>query len=202
MLAATLQIALALGYPLLVYALLGTVSPRALGLGLLALVALRLAFAAPRGLAAGARLAAASAAAMAAASATSLVWNDPRALLLAPALVNVALLAVFAASFGARETLIEVFAQAQVGALPDDERAYCRRVNAAWCAFFVANAAVICALALHGSREQWALYTGIVAYLGMGLVFAVEFLYRHWRFRRYVGLATDPFMRRIFPPAK
>jgi uncharacterized membrane protein len=116
--------------------------------------------------------------------------------------VNAALLAVFASSFAGRETLIETFAQAQGGELPDDERPYCRKVTLLWCAIFVANAGVTTALALRGTREQWALYTGIVAYLGMGLVFAVEFLYRHWRFRRYVGLATDPFMRRIFPPAK
>jgi len=183
-----------------VYLALGTVSPRVFGIGVLAFVALRLAWVAQRGLAAYARLAGASAAATIAASAATLIWNDPRALLLAPALVNLALLAVFAASFAARETLIEVFAQAQAGALPDDERAYCRKVTLLWCAFFVANAGVITALALRGTREQWALYTGVVAYLLMGLVFAAEFLYRHWRFRRYVGLPTDPLMRRIFPP--
>ena len=197
---ALLQIALALGYPLLVYLALGTLSPRALGLGVLGLVALRLALVAPRGVAAYARLGLASAAAMLAASATTLVWNDPRVLLLAPALVNLALLVVFASSFAGSETLIETFAEAQGGALPADERVYCRRVTALWCAFFVANAGVIIALALAGTRAQWALYTGIVAYLLMGLVFAAEFLYRHWRFRRYFGLPTDPVLRRLFPP--
>ena len=34
----------------------------------------------------------------------------------------------------------------------------------------------------------------------MGLLFATEFVYRHWRFRRYVGLPTDPLLRRLFPP--
>ena len=195
-----LQVAFGLGYPLVVYAALGVVSPRAIGLGVLVLLALRLAVVAPRRLVAYARFAVPSAAAIAAASVASLVWNDPRALLLTPALANLALLAVFASSFAARETLIETFALAQVGTLSAEEHAYCRRVTALWCAFLVANAAVIVWLALAGTREHWALYTGVVAYLLMGALFAAEFVYRHWRFRRYVGLPTDALLRRWFPP--
>ena len=195
-----LQIVLALGYPLLVYFALGFVSPRALGLALLALLALRLAVVSPRSLVPYARFAAPVAAAFVAASLASLWWNDPRALMLTPALVNVALLGVFASSFAARETLIETFALAQVGTLSAAERVYCRRVTALWCAFLLANAGVIVGLALAGSRESWALYTGIVAYALMGLLFAAEFVYRHWRFRRYVGLPTDVLLRRVFPP--
>jgi uncharacterized membrane protein len=195
-----LQIALALGYPLLVYLALGVVSARALGLGILALLALRLAIAAPRRLATYARLGGPVAVAFVAAGAASLVWNDPRALLLTPALVNLALLAAFASSFAARETLIETFARAQVGTLSAAEHVYCRRVTALWCAFLLANAGVVTWLALAGTRESWALYTGLVSYALMGLLFAAEFVYRHWRFRRYVGLPTDALLRRVFPP--
>ncbi len=197
---ALLQIAFAVGYPLLVYFALGAASPRAVGFCILAFVVLRVAVAAPRRLAEYARLAGPVAAAFVAASAASLVWNDPRALLLTPALVNLALFASFASSFAARETLIETFARAQVGALSAEEQRYCRRVTALWCAFLLANTGVITGLALAGTRESWALYTGLIAYLLMGLLFSAEFIYRHWRFRRYVGLPSDALLRRVFPP--
>ena len=195
-----LQIVLALGYPVLVYLALSVVSPRAVGLGILALLALRLAVVAPRHLVTYARFAGPVAAALVAASVASLVWNDPRALLLTPALVNLALFVAFVSSFAARETLIETVALAQVGTLSAEEHVYCRRLTAIWCAFLLANAGVIVWLALAGTRESWALYTGLIAYLGMGMLFAAEFIYRHWRFRRYVGLPSDALLRRIFPP--
>lgn len=182
------------------YVALGRVSARALGLAILALFALRLVLARPGNLKAYARLAGPVGAAFVAAGAASLVWNDPRALLLTPALVNLGLFAAFACSFASRETLIESFALAQMGTLSAAEHAYCRRVTALWCAFFVANTGVIVWLALAGTRERWALYTGVVGYVVMGAVFAAEFVYRHWRFRRYVGLPTDALLRRIFPP--
>lgn len=194
------QVLLALAYPALVYWALQVASARAVGVAILALLALRLALVAPRRLAAFARFGAPLAAAVVVASAASLVWNDPRALLLTPALVNLALLLVFALSFGGRETVVETLALAQAGSLSAAEHSYCRKLTAVWCAFFLANAAVAAALALRGTLESWALYTGLVAYVLMGTLFAVEFVYRHWRFRRYVGLPTDALLRRIFPP--
>lgn len=189
-----------LAYPVAVYFALQFASPRAVALATLALLALRLAFLSPARFAATAGALAPAALALGAASAVSLVWNDPTSLLLAPALLNAALLAAFAGSFLARETTIERLARAQVGELDADERRYCRRVTALWCAFFAANAATSAALALRGSREAWALYNGLVAYGLAGALFAGEYLYRHWRFRRYVGAPTDALLRRIFPP--
>ena len=53
---------------------------------------------------------------------------------------------------------------------------------------------------LAASLEVWTLYTGLVSYLLIGTLFAIEFVYRHWRFRRYLGAPTDALLRRIFPP--
>ena len=195
-----LPILIALGYPLLVYFALDLASPRAIALAILALYALRLATLAKGRLAAYARIAGPVAVAITAASAISLVWNDPRGLLLSPALVNLALLAVFAASLASRETVIESLALAHGAVGSEELSAYCQKVTAIGCALFAANAGVSAWLALFGTRASWALYTGLVAYLLMGLLFATEFVYRHWRFRRYVGLPTDPLLRRLFPP--
>ena len=195
-----LQTVALLAYPVLVYFALEFASARVVALATLALVALRLAFLAPARFAATARAFAPAALALGLASVLTLFWNDPLSLLLAPALLNLALLGAFAASFLARQTTVERLARAQVGELDADERRYCRRVTALWCAFFAANAAVSATLALWGTREEWTLYNGLVAYVLAGALFAAEYLYRHWRFRRYVGAPTDPLLRRIFPP--
>lgn len=197
---AVLQTLVLLAYPVLVYSALQVASPRAVALGTLALVGLRLALLAPARFAASARAFAPAGIALAAASLVSYVWNDPLSLLLAPALFNLGLLAAFAASFAAPETTVERLARAQVAELDADERRYCRRVTGLWCVFFAGNAAVSAALALAGTREAWALYNGLVAYVLVGALFAAEYLYRHWRFRRYVGAPTDALLRRIFPP--
>jgi len=191
---------LTIAYPGLAYLALQVASPRAVGLCILALIALRLAFVGPRQFAAYARLAGPVGAVFLATSLASLVWNDPRTLLLPPVLVNGVLLGTFAVSFFQRETLVETLAHAQAGSLSAEERVYCRKLTAVWCGFFLLNGAIAAELALAGTREAWALYTGGIAYAGMGLLFAVEFVYRHWRFRRYFGLPTDPLLRRIFPP--
>jgi hypothetical protein len=46
----------------------------------------------------------------------------------------------------------------------------------------------------------WAFYTGFLSYILMGTLFSIEFLYRTWRFRRYVGGPLNPLLERIFPP--
>lgn len=194
------QTLLTIAYPGLAYLALQVVSPRVVGLGILALLGLRLAVAAPRQLTAYARIAVPVGAVFVATSLATLVWNDPVILLLPPVLVNLALLCAFGLSFFGSETTIETLARAQAGSLSAEEHAYCRKLTAVWCAFFLANGAVAAELAFMGTREAWALYTGGIAYALMGLLFAIEFIYRHWRFRRYFGLPTDPLLRRIFPP--
>ncbi len=126
------------------------------------------------------------------------VWNDPIGLLAAPVLVNLALLGSFAVSLRG-ESLVEQLARLQVERLSPSEIRYCRRVTRVWCGFFGLNGAIALALALRRDLAVWAFYTGFLAYLAMGTLFAVEYVYRHARFRRYVGAVTDPVLARIFP---
>ncbi len=197
---AILRALLFVAYPAAVYFALGFASPRAIALFTLALVAARFAFVAPGRVRAVVRVFAPVALAFGATSAASLLWNHELGLLLAPALFNFAMLGVFASSFARPETAIESLARAQVGELPPEEVTYCRRVTGVWCAFFAANGAAAAWLALFGSREAWALYNGAIAYACVGALFAAEYVYRHWRFRRYVGAPTDALLRRLFPP--
>jgi uncharacterized membrane protein len=100
------QTLLALAYPLVVYVALQWLEPREVALASLALIALRLLFTSPARLAAHARSFAAPGAAVVLASSVTLFANDARTLMLTPALVSLALLVTFRASFLQRETTV------------------------------------------------------------------------------------------------
>lgn len=194
------QTLLALAYPLMVYVALHWFEPREVALASLALIVLRLLFSSPARLAAHARTFAAPAASVVLASSVTLFANDARTLMLTPALVSFALLATFGASFLQRETTVERIARAGGEDLPAEAVSYCRKVTAVWCGFFLVNGAIALELALQGSQRAWAVYTGLVAYVLLGLLFAAEYAVRQWRFRRYTGARTDEFWKLLFPP--
>jgi len=133
-------------------------------------------------------------------TAIAAVLNDEVYLRLLPVLVNVVLLAVALASLVGGRPIVESLARLQVDSLSSAEVRYCRSVTWVWSAFFVLNGGTIAWLAIEGEREAWALYTGFVSYLLIGALFVVEYVYRHYRFRRYLGAPTDALLRRWFPP--
>ena len=61
--------------------------------------------------------------------------------------------------------------------------AYTRRVTQIWCVFFVINGSIALGTALWASEAIWSLYTGVIAYVLMGILFVGEFLFRI-RFKR------------------
>lgn len=130
----------------------------------------------------------------------SALVDDARFLLAMPVLVNVGLLVNFAASLRGDTPIVERFARMQVSALSDAERAWCRHVTVAWCVFFALNAAVAAALALAAPLVWWALYTGVVAYALVGVMFTVEYVLRSYRFRRYGAALPDRVMAALLPP--
>lgn len=126
--------------------------------------------------------------------------GDARALLAAPTLVNLALLAHFGRSLRTDTPLVERFARMQVPDLSDAERAWCRGVTVAWCVFFAANALAATLLAALAPLRWWAAYTGGVAYGLMAAMFTVEYLARTHRFRRYRAHLLDRALARVWPP--
>jgi uncharacterized membrane protein len=179
-----LRALLLVGYPLLVFAALHVVGPRWVALGIAAVLGARaLLFArgpsregaprllGPALLGAGLLLA-------------TFLLGDARALFLVPAIVNAVLLYAFGRTLFGGETLVESIARRQHPELSPERVRHCRSVTIVWCAFFVANGAISLWLALAGDPQLWALYTGGIAYLLMGLLFAGEFVVRAWRFPR------------------
>lgn len=120
--------------------------------------------------------------------------------LFVPVLINTALLIAFGRTLVNGPSMVETFARLRGRDLSTDEVVYCRIVTGVWCLFLALNGAVTLWLALYASLAWWTLYTGVLSYLLIATLFAVETVYRYWRFRPYDGSVTDPLFRRIFPP--
>lgn len=95
-----------------------------------------------------------------------------------PVLVNLMMLAVFGGSLFAGQTVIEKLARLQQPDLPEKAVRYTRRVTQVWCVFFIINGTLAALLARLGRYDWWVVYTGVIAYVLMGMLFAGEWLYR------------------------
>lgn len=167
-----------IAYPLLVYLELPRLPPGALIAFALALVALRLL---------GARRQAMPRAwtvalVIVGLGLMALATIDPLGAVRAyPVLVSLAAASVFGASLVSPPTFIERIARLTDPDLSDQGIAYTRTVTKVWTVFLVGNAGVATIVGIWGSPEQWALWNGLISYLLMGALFAGE-----WTFRRFV----------------
>jgi uncharacterized membrane protein len=178
------RVALALGYPIVIYCALLWFEPRVIAAVLVIALLLRrprltLAFVSGFSWISHAVIVAAIGLAIGAALA-----NDEMLLRLYPAGVSLALLAVFALSLWSPPTVVERLARLGRGVaeLPPDAVRYTRHVTEVWCGFFALNAAIAIWSALAASREVWALYNGFLAYVAMCVLFFGERVVRRLRF--------------------
>lgn len=123
-------------------------------------------------------------------------------LLFLPVGVNLFLFATFSLSLRNGPPMIERFARTVEDDLPDFTLPYCRKVTIAWCVFLGANALFMVALALAAPLSWWALYTGLISYLVIGVLLAGEFVLRKLWFRHYDDGLADRIFRWIFPPQR
>lgn len=169
-------------YPLAVFLGLQYFPPRAVGAALLLLFLLRYrrqSRALWRDLAAAQRGALLG---MIVLSALVALTGSALLLRLTPAFISLSMLWVFAHSLRHPPTMIERFARQITPDLPPEGVVYTRRVTRVWCGFFVFNAAAALYTALPAGQDFWLWYNGLASYLLMGALFAVEWLYRRWRF--------------------
>jgi uncharacterized membrane protein len=172
-----LTAALTLLYPLAIWLAHGAIEPRWLAGLLLLTIATRLP---ALKLSAAARWSAGAGLVLAALA----VWaNAVLPLKLYPVLVNGVLLAAFGASLLSGPSMVERLARLREPELPAAAVAYTRRVTQAWCLFFVANGSIALGTALFAPEALWSLYTGVISYGLMGLMFGGEYLLRI-RFKR------------------
>ncbi|MGY2573529.1 hypothetical protein [Vibrio sp. C8] len=100
-------------------------------------------------------------------------------LLFYPVAVNGCMLMVFASSLKQPQTIIERLARLQEPDLPQSGVDYTRKVTQIWCLFFLFNgitALYTCFLPI----EIWTLYNGLISYLLIGALFAVEWVVRQF----------------------
>ncbi|WP_035056705.1 hypothetical protein [Andreprevotia chitinilytica] len=109
--------------------------------------------------------------------AAALIARSDLPVKLYPVLVNAGLLAVFAASLHAPQTVIERLARLREPDLPESGVRYTRKVTQAWCVFFTANGLIALAT-VFAPPKIWALYNGLIAYLLIGTMFGIEWLIR------------------------
>ena len=107
-----------------------------------------------------------------------LVMNSETLLRLYPSAISTSMLILFGVTLFQPPTMVERFARLQEPDLSPTRVRYTRHVTEAWCLFFVINGGIAGYTAAFASREAWALYNGLVAYLLMGAMFAGERLVR------------------------
>ncbi len=195
---AVLRTLLVLAYPVTVYFGLQHLSPHTLGLVLVAVLVpgllLRMHQTSAETRWAVARLPLT----VAALAGLGAVLGEPRFYLALPVLINVALLANFAGSLRQPVSLVEHYARLYDPDFPPDEGpAYCRAVTRAWVWFFAVNATVCAVLAIAAPVAWWALYTGLLAYILIGLGFTIEFIVRKRTFRRFGSSLPDRLLARL-----
>ena len=113
----------------------------------------------------------------------ALIGRDALPVRLYPVLVNAGLLASFGYTLLRPPTMIERLARLHEPDLPPHAVRYTRRVTQVWCVFFACNGLAALVTALWMSERIWALYNGLIAYILIGLLFAIEWLVRQ-RVRR------------------
>lgn len=182
--ATALLMALTVLYPLGVYLTLGRMDPHWLALLLALLAACRAVLTRQRFwwvVAAGAGLLA------------GLSWlqGSPLAVKLYPVMVSLVLLGVFGYSLWHPPSVVERLARLQEPDLPPQAVRYTAQVTQVWCVFFLANAVVSLATACWGTDAQWALYNGLLSYVLMGLLMAVEWCVRQRVRRRHAEPAAQ-----------
>ena len=167
--------ALGLAYPFAVSFSLGRLPAGALVLAALALVAGRL-WALRRTTSAHALM---PALVIVFAATAGLGLVDSRVAALAyPVLMSLGMAGAFGLSLLWPPSLVECFAALTEPAPSLAARAYMRKVSLVWSLFLGANAALSAFTAYLGDMAVWTLYNGLVSYLLMGTLFAVEYALR------------------------
>lgn len=124
-----------------------------------------------------------------------LFTNSPLILKLYPVLMNALFLVVFGGTLFFPPVMIFRFAVLQdksiKGSLAEKRvEAYCRKVTALWCVFFIFNGVVAVYSVFWASDAFWSLYNGGISYILIGVLFAGEFIVRK---------ITDKKMPKAFP---
>ena len=136
---------------------------------------------------------------LAALGALNIVTHSVYALFLPPVLVNLGLMLFFITTLRAsRIPIIERLMRLGTrNALGAELRAYARRLTWIWAAYFLAVAALSLLLAWRASLETWSLFTNVVNFIVMAVMFAAQYLYQRQRFGPAAQTSLRKMLRRL-----
>ncbi|MDI5985962.1 hypothetical protein QLQ85_14285 [Halomonas sp. M4R5S39] len=100
-----------------------------------------------------------------------------------PVAVNAIMLAIFLTSLAQGMPIAERLARLREPDLSAAGVRYTRRVTWAWCGFFMINGTLASWTVLYADLAVWSLYNGVISYGLIGLMFGSEWLLRQ-RLRR------------------
>ncbi|KAA0976895.1 hypothetical protein [Pseudomonas sp. ANT_H12B] len=106
------------------------------------------------------------------------LFDSPLMLRWYPVLISAFMLGLFGLSLKYGPPMIERLARLREPQLPARAIVYTRQVTIAWSVFFLCNGLLAAALTLWAPLSWWMLYTGLISYGLMGLLFAIEWLIR------------------------
>jgi uncharacterized membrane protein len=95
--------------------------------------------------------------------------------------------------------LIEHFARMVKKDLSPGEQVHCRSWTRIWGIYLLVLAAAGLVLAAVASLEVWTVYVGLVSYGLVGVLFAIEYVVRKFKFRDYGRNPLDWILSKLFP---
>jgi len=120
-------------------------------------------------------------------------------LLILPSATQAAFGLTFWRSLAKPVPLIEHFARMVKKELSDGEIAHCRQWTRIWAIYLWVLAAIGLVIAAVASLTVWTAYAGVISYVLVGVLFAVEYVQRKLRFRDYGRNPLDWLLRKLFP---
>jgi uncharacterized membrane protein len=124
--------------------------------------------------------------------------DGERLLYVPPIAINLALCWLFGRTLvRGRVPLIARFALMEQPGLTDELARYTRTLTWLWTLLFAAAAAVSLGLALSGNRDAWSLFTNLVNYLLVAVLFLGEVAWRRVRFPHYRHASPLELLRNV-----
>ncbi len=128
-----------------------------------------------------------------------LVSHERVFLMILPSATQAAFGLTFWRSLAQPVPLVEHFARMVKKDLSDGEVAHCRQWTRIWAIYLWVLAAIGLVLAATVSLAVWTAYVGVVSYVLVGILFAVEYVQRKLRFRDYGRNPLDWLLKKLFP---
>ena len=102
------------------------------------------------------------------------IFRQPEIMYWYPVLMSGVMLIIFGISLFSKQSIIEL----QNPDLPEKGIIYTRKITQIWCTFFIVNGLIASLLILLKKFDFWAIYTGIISYILMGILLGGEWIYR------------------------